>query len=208
MEYVNYFEAVGIGRNAIEAKGGSLGYTITEALRIYETKKFDIFLSHSHLDRELVIGVKSVLEYRGYSVFVDWIHNSNHKKDKDLSNTELQEVARYLRKYMKRCKWMYYLHTDDSSLSRWCPWELGYFDCLSDQYKGVYVVPIVGSSGKFIGQEYLSLYEIIEFKHFGIRHRAILNESKDEFSGMTSRYLDSPISTRKEFPFSETGKTV
>ena len=203
MEYVNYFEAVVMGRNAIEAKGGSLGYSISEVSLIDQRKKFDIFLSHSHLDRELVIGVKSVLESRGYSVFVDWIYNSNHKKDKDLSKAELEEVASYLRKYMKRCKWMYYLHTDDSSLSRWCPWELGYFDSHSDQYQGVYVVPVVKNSDDFTGQEYLSLYPIIEFKDFKITYRIHLNESGREFSGMTSRYLGSPKSSRREFPLSE-----
>ena len=208
MEYVNIFEARVIGRNAIKAKGGSFEYSVSETSRIDNKKKFDIFLSHSHLDQELVIGVKSVLESRGYSVFVDWIYNSNHRKDKDLSNTELQNVASYLRNYMKRCKWMYYLHTDDSSLSRWCSWELGYFDSHSDQYQGVYVVPVVKNKDTFKGQEYLSLYPVIKFKDFKITYRIPLNESRREFSGMMWRYLDSPNSPSGIIPLNETRKRV
>ena len=197
-----------MGRNAIKEKGGSVHYSISEVLRIQQTREFDIFLSHSHLDDELVAGVKSVLEFRGYSVFIDWVHNSNYNKEKDLTSTELREVANYLREYMKRCKWMYYLHTNASSLSRWCPWELGYFDSRSDLYNDVYVVPVVKNKDTFKGQEYLSLYPVIEFKDFGLTHPSFLTESGSEFSGMMWRYLDSPNGPSGIFPLSETRKRV
>ena len=38
---------------------------------------FDVFLSHSTSDAEIVLGVKGVLEDYGKTVYVDWLQDRN-----------------------------------------------------------------------------------------------------------------------------------
>ena len=203
MEFIEVYKASSIGRNAFREKGGYHQYIQNDNLKIRLSQSFDVFLSHSHLDEELVVGVKSVLEFRGYSVFVDWIHNSNFDGSIASSGAEMIKVADYLRVHMKKCRWLFYLHTNSSSVSKWCPWELGYFDSQSHPNEGVYVVPLVTGHDKFKGQEYLALYPVIEFAHFGVTKRMMLNEEGKVFSGMWGNYQDSFKSERWEI---STGK--
>ena len=83
---------------------------------------YDVFLSHSKMDANLVLGAKHILEAKGYTVYVDWIDDP--QLDRSRVN---RRTADTLRRRMRRCKLMFYLHTKNASLSKWCPWELGYF---------------------------------------------------------------------------------
>ena len=38
-------------------------------------RSFDIFLSHSYSDKELILGIMKVLENFGYSIYIDWIED-------------------------------------------------------------------------------------------------------------------------------------
>jgi hypothetical protein len=54
-----------------------------------------------------------------------------------------------------------YVHSENASLSKWCPWELGYFDGLRGG--NVFIMPVVaGQRHTFDGQEYLGLYPYLE----------------------------------------------
>lgn len=113
---------------------------------------FDVFLSHSILDAELVLGAKLRLEDQGFTVYVDWI------TDRHLDRTKVSpSTAKTLRARMKQSTMLVYVHSSNASLSKWCPWELGYFDALKGG--NVFIMPIT-SSGRdpFAGQEYLGLY--------------------------------------------------
>jgi hypothetical protein len=49
---------------------------LTEELATAKTKtSFDIFLSHSTSDAEIILGVKAVLEDYGQTVYVDWVED-------------------------------------------------------------------------------------------------------------------------------------
>lgn len=118
--------------------------------------KFDIFMSHSRLDAEIVLGAKTLLEQGGRRVYVDWID------DAELDRTKVTPAtADKLRTRMKQSLSMFYLHSEGSSSSRWMPWELGYFDALNGN---VAIFPIVKSGGQqtFKGEEYLGLYPYVE----------------------------------------------
>lgn len=55
-------------------KNRSLGEMITESMESSKrATRFDIFLSHSISDAELVLGVKVLLEGMGKKVYVDWV---------------------------------------------------------------------------------------------------------------------------------------
>ena len=124
------------------------------------TQRFDIFLSHSSLDRELVVGVKSILEGKGWSVYVDWI------TDAALDRSSVNKAnAAAVRARMRQCDRLFYAHTANSKESLWCPWELGYFDAKSHPNENVFVMPLVErSSDPFTGQGYLKLYRLIDIE--------------------------------------------
>lgn len=116
---------------------------------------FDIFLSHSTRDSELVAGLKLLLEDMGFKVYVDWI------EDPQLSRAHVtKHTAKALQARMRQCKTLIYAFSENSSESRWMPWELGYFDGIKNK---VAVMPIAKSqrSDEFKGTEYLGLYYYI-----------------------------------------------
>lgn len=118
--------------------------------------RFDVFLSHSIKDEDLVLGVVKILEKMGKSVYVDWI------QDRQLSrNFVTPETAKVLRKRMKQSSRLIYLATDNASSSKWMPWELGYFDGMRPEK--VAILPLVDSIySSFNGQEYLGIYPALD----------------------------------------------
>lgn len=119
-------------------------------------QQFDVFLSHSIRDAELVLGVANILEKMGQKVYIDWV------VDKQLSRDSVtKETAETLRNRMKQSFKLLYLATDNASSSKWMPWELGYFDGLKSGK--VAILPLVDSeSSSFRGQEYLGLYPALD----------------------------------------------
>ena len=126
---------------------------------------FDIFLSHSYDDRDYILNLFSLLKTYNFKVYVDWI------VDKTLNRGNVNiTTAEIIRSRMKQSKCLIYATSDNSTNSKWMPWELGYFD----GYKGkVAILPIVSDNQyEYQGQEYLSLYPYID--------KASSTKSKDE----------------------------
>lgn len=150
-----------------------------ESVRGDET--FDVFLSHSSSDAELILGVKKLLEQRDLTVYVDWVN------DVQLDRTRVTpQTADLLRRRMRQCQTLIYAATDNATGSKWMPWELGYFDGLRNQ--NVAVMPLTDRASEgFRGQEYLGLYPVVsrETGQFGVgsvyvddqgRRRTLLRE--------------------------------
>lgn len=115
-------------------------------------KTYDIFLSHSSKDAELIFGVKVTLEDLGYSVYVDWVD------DPQLDRSQVNETtAELLRERMDASKSLFYVTTENAESSKWMPWECGYFDGVKDK---VAILPVKQYSydNEYKGQEYLGLY--------------------------------------------------
>jgi len=117
-------------------------------------KSYDIFLSHSFRDAELILGVKIKLENYGYSVYVDWLEDPQLNR----SNITFQTATK-LRERMKCCQSLFYSTTEASSKSKWMPWECGYIDGLRGRSA---ILPLTETgSGTYKGQEYLGIYPYI-----------------------------------------------
>lgn len=116
---------------------------------------FDIFLSHSYQDRDLIFALKEYLEDKGLTVYVDWI------EDRSLDREAVDaETAQLLRKRMQQCSSLVFATSSNSTESRWMPWECGYFDGIKGK---VAILPITDEEqDSFEGQEYLGLYPYLD----------------------------------------------
>ena len=121
-----------------------------------ETKRFDIFLSHSFLDKALIWSLKKEFERIGYSTYVDWVEDYGLDR-----NNVNKDTAEHIRNRMKNCELLFFATSSNSSSSKWMPWECGFFD----GFKGkVAICPITKvQGGSFQGTEYLSLYNTVEY---------------------------------------------
>jgi hypothetical protein len=145
---------------------------------VSNTKKreYDIFLSHSSLDKKLVLTLVDLFNEAGYSVYVDWIEDTQL----DRSNVN-KETAQTLRTRMNCSKGLSYVATSNSTNSKWCPWELGYFD--GKKNSRCCILPII-ESNTFQGQEYLGLYPYIRYSKVIGKNKYdfwVYNQGTDEY---------------------------
>lgn len=120
------------------------------------TRSYDVFLSHSYLDKVQVLSLVKLFNNHHFSVYVDWI------EDKQLDRNNVNEkTADLLRNRMKQSRCLSYLTTKNITNSKWCPWELGYFDGLKQSK--CCILPVMEYGSKFNGQEYLGLYPYLEY---------------------------------------------
>lgn len=136
------------GRPSIETASAVL----TESVRSAPSSAmFDVFLSHSTRDAEIVLGVKLMLEDQNRTVYVDWIDDPQLDRRNVTPRT-----AEVLRERMRACRSLVYVHTENSGSSKWMPWELGFSDA---HHGAVAILPVTRTSQQdFAGQEYLGLY--------------------------------------------------
>lgn len=138
----------------------------TENKQIFFAKNaYDIFLSHSYLDKSLVYTIIDLFNEAGYSVYVDWMVDTQLDRNKITADT-----AKTLRNRMDTCQGLAYIATSNISNSKWCPWELGYVD---GKHNGrCAILPVLESqAAKFEGQEYLGMYPYIDYEKVSNRDK-------------------------------------
>jgi hypothetical protein len=126
-------------------------------------KDYDIFLSHSIDDEELILEMVNTFEEKyKLSVFVDWIESP-------IARSEVtQERAAMIRNAIKSSKCLIYALTENSRASSWVQWEIGYADGIT---KRIAILPIEEDTLKdneFYKQEYLGLYPYIDKGDYSI----------------------------------------
>jgi len=129
---------------------------LVEAAKSFGTARaYDIFLSHSYADAAVILGLKTKLEDFGFSVYVDWL------EDSELDRSSVSPAtAAILRERMRACRSFLYASSPNAISSKWMPWELGFFDGHNGK---VAIVPIVDTPrASFVGQEYLGLYPYVD----------------------------------------------
>lgn len=122
--------------------------------------RYDVFLSQTIRDAEIVLGVYSVLTEAGLCVFCDWVQApSNAEK------TVMARNAAFIRRVMDVSDSLLFIDAEGAEQSRWMCWELGYFDGLKGR---VGVLPVVRrADGPYVGREFLGLYPRVELDHQG-----------------------------------------
>lgn len=156
-----------------ENKGLSTRYDSVSKRNIRE---YDIFLSHSSLDKKLVLTLVDLFNEAGYSVYVDWIEDTQLDRSNVNKNT-----AQVLKNRMNGSKGLSYVATSNSTNSKWCPWELGYFD---GKKKGRCCILPIMESQTFHGQEYLGLYPYIKYSMISGKNKYdfwVYNQGTDEY---------------------------
>lgn len=118
---------------------------------------FDIFLSHSFLDKDAVKGLFIDLTRLGFSVYVDWIIDP-HLDRKNVT----KESAKLIQKRLKSCKCLLLAISENADLSKWIPWELGYVDGHTNLCALIPVAKANNISYNFERKEYLLLYPFIK----------------------------------------------
>ena len=128
---------------------------INEERNLPISHTFDIFLSHSYLDKDVILGLNAELEKMDYSIYIDWI------ADDELDRRKVtKETAKIIRQRMENSKCLFFATSLNSQISKWMPWECGYFDGLKGK---VAILPVAKTlQSTFNGQEYLGLYPYVD----------------------------------------------
>lgn len=134
------------------------GVTPDEALRqLSRTRQhhYDIFLSQTIRDAEIVLGVYSVLTGMGHTVFCDWLEAPSASRD-DVTPAN----AEFIRDTMRISDTLLFLDTQGADQSFWMCWELGWFDGA----KGlVAILPVLSKEDSpYRQREFLGLYPYVE----------------------------------------------
>ncbi|MFC3677764.1 toll/interleukin-1 receptor domain-containing protein [Ferrovibrio xuzhouensis] len=119
------------------------------------------FLSHSHLDQELVKGLVAKLQESGWLIYVDWA-------DHTMPNRPNRETAKKIKDKILETTYFLFLATQNSMNSRWCPWEIGYADG-TKSIENIFVIPTADDNGITHGNEYLDLYRRIDLTNVNNR---------------------------------------
>ena len=98
-------------------------------------KSFDVFLSHSSVDKKDILRLKTLLNTKNLSVYIDWIEDRDSLR-RELTNAD---TARVIIERIKHTKAVLYVQTESSVLSLWTSWELGYASALG---KKICVLPL------------------------------------------------------------------
>ncbi len=131
---------------------------LNESYNLFSAKKanYDLFLSHSYLDKDLVLTLVQLFTNAGYYVYVDWIDDVQL----DRKNVTVA-TAKFIKSRIKQCKGLSYISTSNIVSSKWCPWELGIADGLHSGK--ACILPVLNQGDSYNGQEYLKLYPYIEY---------------------------------------------
>ena len=109
------------------------------------------FLSHSHKDIDLIKGLIVWLQEEGIDLYIDW-------KDHSLPDVPSVETAKQIKNRIESFPLFLFLAIENSTSSRWCPWEIGYAD---SSKRKIYII----STSDYLhtyGSEYLNLYPCID----------------------------------------------
>lgn len=121
---------------------------------------YDIFLSQTIRDAEIVLGVYDLLTEAGYSVFCDWLEAPLRDRH-EVSPAN----AAFVRSTMGSCDTLLFIDSPGAAQSLWMCWEVGWFD---GAIGPVAILPVVQDDQPYyFGREFLSLYPYVDLDQAG-----------------------------------------
>lgn len=144
-----------ITNHQLRSAAGRSGQTtyiknLSEAL---SKKKKTAFLCHSHKDEHLALGLQILMAENGWDLYIDW-------QDNEMPETPDKRTAEKIKNRISSLNIFLFLATENSTSSRWCPWEIGYADSVKG-YDHLFIIPTEDDYGRWHGNEYLQLYKKI-----------------------------------------------
>jgi hypothetical protein len=114
-----------------------------------------VFLSHSHLDKDMIEA--GIVYFKGISVsmYVDWEDDSMPNSTSGITAARIKQKIRINDKFIL-------LATNNAVASKWCNWELGIGDIRKLKNDNLAIIPLADNDGKWAGNEYLQMYPRIE----------------------------------------------
>ena len=97
----------------------------------------------------MVLGLQAVLREHGWNVYIDW-------QDTTMPPEPNRETALKIQRKIKENNWFMFLATQNSTASRWCPWEIGYADGVKS-IDSIMIIPTQDRNRNWYGNEYLQL---------------------------------------------------
>jgi hypothetical protein len=156
MAFVRITEARAAARAALPVEKSARRVLAEQARAFDAADRYDVFLSHSFDDAEIILGIKRMIESLRLTVYVDWLEDPKLDRSRVTVKT-----AALLKARMNVCSSLIYVHSPNSPNSLWMPWELGYFDGIRPHQ--VWILPLVSEyDSEFKDQEYLRLYPCVE----------------------------------------------
>lgn len=144
--------------------------------------QYDIFLSHAAQDERDADDVRAMLFGAGFNVYCD-------RYDDPLLDRRnvTAATANKLRERMRRCNAMVYVVTQNATVSKWTPWELGFFDGVRGK---VLVYPVdEAAEAAAKQQEYLKLFK-------NLKPGSLTEQLRSELQDK-----DGPIGELRQAPF-------
>jgi len=157
MALFNSGELYRMGFQITRSRNMTAEVILKESYSAYKSNAvYDIFLSHSYRDKNVILGLKDFIEKLGYTVYIDWV------VDTQLDRTAVtKDTAQVLQSRMKNCKSLFFAVSGNSSTSVWMPWELGYFDGIKGKVAILPIIEDISPTNSYHGQEYLGLYPYV-----------------------------------------------
>lgn len=151
-------------RERAKRRAQSERVNVGEALQHIARKRaphYDIFLSQTIRDAEIVLGVYDFLTEMNFVVFCDWIAAPETSNRAQVTPTNA-ELIRYT---LSISDTLLFLDTEHSDQSLWMCWELGWFDGAKGP---VGVLPVLADRDSYYrGREFLGLYPYLEIDDEG-----------------------------------------
>ncbi len=98
-------------------------------------KSYDYFISHSSKDSKIVQELIILLNSEGKNVYCDWISDSDYLK----WNLVREATLKVIEKRLAQSKAILFVHSNHSTESIWCKYELNYF---AEMNKPIYQIDI------------------------------------------------------------------
>jgi hypothetical protein len=142
------------------------------------------FLCHSHKDEDLAKGLQNYLVGLGWTVYIDW-------QDATMPPVPNRETASKIKTRIRATDWFLFLATQNSMVSRWCPWEIGFADGVKP-IDTILIIPTQAADGTFHGNEYLQLYRRIDVSK-ATGNPVLVIEPGNEYSGKTMNEMRAVV---------------